>query len=556
MPAFTLSWIDLLMVVLYVIFIVWVGFYVAGKTKTTDDYFLAGRSLTWWLIGFSLFASNVSSSTLVGLSSSAYNTGISVYNYEWMAVVVLIFFIVFFLPFYLKTQVFTMPEFLERRFDSRTRYYFSALLILMNIIIDTAAALYAGALVVQLIYPGIPLWASVVVLGVLAGLYTIAGGLKAVVYTDAVQAILLIIGAVIVSFLAFEHVGSWSAVTAAVPADHLSIVRPASDPTLPWPGLISGVFLLGFYFWGTNQFMVQRTLGAKDLNHGRWGALFAGLLKLPILFIMVLPGIFARLIYTPDTHPAISAALAQNPDLTFPTLMFDLLPVGFRGLIITALVAAIMSSVDSTLNSASTLVTMDFVKKLKPNLDNRALVVVGRVVTFFFMALAIAWAPQIIKFPNIWTYLQQMLAYLAPPVLACFLVGLFWKRANRTSAFVGLIVGHLAAAAIFIVAVTGGIVIQTGPFSAEAAALVAAGVPVLHFLYLPPILLAVSIVTMVVVSLMGEAPDAAMVNEMTWSPAFFHEESKEMALLPWYLNYRIQATALIAVTAVIVILFW
>jgi SSS family transporter len=356
MPQFQLAAPDLVMVALYVVF--------ARRTQTTDDYFLAGRSLTWWLIGFSLFASNVSSSTLVGLSSFAFSSGISVYNYEWMAALVLIVLLVFFLPLYLKTGVYTMPEFLERRFDQRSRYYFSALLILMNIVIDTAAALYAGGLVVQILYPQIPLWQSVTVLGLLAGVYTVAGGLKAVVYTDAVQAVLLLVGALLVAVLSFQAVGgSWPDVVARIPAEDLSIVRPASDPVMPWPGLVTGVFLLGFYFWGTNQFMVQRTLGARDLGHARGGALFGGLLKLPIIFIMVLPGIFGRLLYPEADYPA----LAENPDLIFPTLMFDLLPVGVRGLIVTALIAAIMSSVDSTLNSASTLVTMDFVKKLRPD---------------------------------------------------------------------------------------------------------------------------------------------------------------------------------------------
>ena len=207
MPQFELAAPDLVMVLLYVVFIVGLGFYFAKRTETTDDYFLAGRSLTWWLIGFSLFASNVSSSTLMGLSSAAFSSGISVYNYEWMAALVLIVFLVFFLPFYLKTRVYTMPEFLERRFDQRSRYYFSALLIMMNIMIDTAAALYAGALVVQILYPQIPLWQSVVVLGIVAGMYTIAGGLKAVVYTDAVQAVLLLIGASLVAVLSFNAIG-------------------------------------------------------------------------------------------------------------------------------------------------------------------------------------------------------------------------------------------------------------------------------------------------------------------------------------------------------------
>ncbi len=553
MPQFQLAAPDLVMVALYVVFIVALGFYFARRTKTTDDYFLAGRSLTWGLIGFSLFASNVSSSTLVGLSSAAYGSGISVYNYEWMAALVLIVFLVFFLPFYLKTQVFTMPEFLERRFDQRSRYYFSLLLIVLNITVDTAGALYAGALVVQIVYPAAPLWASVVVLGVLAGIYTIAGGLKAVVYTDAVQAVLLLLGSVLVAILSFNAIGgSWSAVTAVVPADDLSIVRPISDPVLPWPGLVTGVFLLGFYFWGTNQFMVQRTLAAKDLNHGRWGALFAGLLKLPVIFIMVLPGIFGRLLYPAAEYPR----LAENTDLIFPTLMFDLLPVGVRGLIMTALVAAIMSSVDSTLNSASTLVTMDFIKKLKPRASNRALVIAGRVVTFVFMGLAILWAPQIVKFPNIWTYLQQMLAYLAPPIVACFFGGVFWKRANGNGALAALVAGHLAAAVIFGLALSRSIIVQTHALSPEQLQMAQAGTPVIHFLYLAPILLAISLLAMAVVSLATAKPPAEVVRTLTWSPALLAEETPALALLPWYKNYRYQSVAMLVVIALFVIAWW
>jgi SSS family solute:Na+ symporter len=553
MPQFRLTAPDLLMVLLYVVFIVSLGFYFARRTKTTDDYFLAGRTLTWWLIGFSLFASNVSSSTLVGLSSAAFSSGISVYNYEWMAALVLIVFLVFFLPFYLKTRVFTMPEFLERRFDQRSRYYFSALLVVLNITVDTAGALYAGALVIQIVYPQIPLWQSVIVLGILAGVYTIAGGLKAVVYTDAVQAVLLLIGSCLVAVLSFNAIGgSWSAVTAAVPAADLSIVRPASDPVLPWPGLVTGVFLLGFYFWGTNQFMVQRTLGAKDLHHGRWGALFAGLLKLPIIFIMVLPGIFGRLLYSADAYPA----LAENPDLIFPTLMFDLLPVGVRGLIITALVAAIMSSVDSTLNSASTLVTMDFIKKIKPSVPNHRLVIAGRIVTFMFMALAILWAPQIVRFPNIWTYLQQMLAYLAPPIVTCFFAGVFWKRANGNGALAALAVGHLAAAIIFGLALSGSIIIQTQALTPDQLEMVASGTPVIHFLYLAPILLVTSLIAMVVASLTTAKPDQEVVRSLTWSPALLAEEGPTLRQLPWYKNYRYQSAAMIVLIAIFVIIWW
>jgi SSS family solute:Na+ symporter len=550
MPTFAFSWLDLVVVFLYVVFIVWLGLYLVRRMQTADDYFLAGRSLTWWLIGFSLFASNVSSSTLLGLASSAYGTGIAVYNYEWMATLVLIFFVVFILPFYLRTRVYTIPEFLERRFDGRARLYFSGLLIVLNILVDTAGALYAGALVLKILYPEVPIWMAVGLLGFLAGLYTVAGGLKAVVYTDAVQAVLLLLGALLVAVFSFQAVGSWEVVTQRVPVRDLSIILPADDPVLPWPGLVTGVFLLGFYFWCTNQFMVQRVLGARDMNHGRWGSLFAGLLKLPVLFIMVLPGIFARILYPPEQFPM----LAANTDLIYPTLLFDLLPVGIRGLVITALVAAIMSSVDSTLNSASTLVTMDFIRRFKQR-DSHALVGTGRWVTAVFMALAILWAPQIVRFPNLWTYLQAMLAYLSPPVVACFLMGIFWKRATRGSAFVGLLVGHLAATVFLVLNLTDRLIIQTGPLTAEQQALVAAGVPVLHFLYLPPILLVISKIAIAVASLLQPPPPPEVVKELTWSPEFFRQESRELADLPWYKNYRLQALGLLLLIAWILIWF-
>lgn len=551
MPEFRLETADFLMVGLYVVGIIVLGVYIARRTETTSDYFLAGRSLTWWLIGLSLFASNVSSSTFIGLSSAAFSSGISVFNYEWMAAVVLVLFLIFLLPFYLKSSVYTLPEFLEKRFDHRARYYFSALQVLMYVAIDAAAALYAGALVVQTMYPQVPLWQPALVLGTLAGLYTIAGGLKAVVYTDAVQAILLLAGACIISVVAFQAVGgNWPAISAQIPASDLSLVRPLSDPVLPWPGLLTGVFLLGFYFWGMNQFMVQRALGAKDLNHGRWGALFAGLLKLPVIFIIVLPGIFGRLLYPPAEFPA----LATNPDLIFPTLMFDLLPVGIRGLILAALLAAIMSSLDSILNAASTLVTMDFVRKFKPDAPNQALVVIGRGVTALFMVLAIVWAPQIVNFPNIWTYLQQMLAYLAPPIVACFAIGVFWKRATAAGAVAALVVGHTAAAVIFALALFDVVVVQTQALTTVESQLVAAGTPVIHFLYVAPIVFAVSAAALILVSLATPVPDPDRIRELTWSRSMFHDH--ELRGVPFYQDYRYLSLALLLLTFAFVAAWW
>nr|VFJ44701.1 MAG: solute:Na+ symporter, SSS family [Candidatus Kentron sp. DK]VFJ44875.1 MAG: solute:Na+ symporter, SSS family [Candidatus Kentron sp. DK] len=530
MAKFQLETVDLIMVAGYILLIVWLGFYFSRRLKTSDDYFLAGRSLTWWLIGFSLLASNMSSSSLIGMAGEAYadGRGISVFNYEWMAAVVLVVSVVFFFPLYLRARVFTMPEFLGRRFDDRSRYYFSAITILGNIFIDTAAALYAGSLVIQIIYPDVPVWVSMLVLAALAGLYTVAGGLAAVVYTDAIQAVLLLTGATLITFLAFREAGSWSAVTTITPPEMLSLIRPMDDPIMPWPGLITGVFLLGFYFWTNNQFMVQRVLGAKDLDHARRGALFAGFLKLPLIVIMVLPGTFARVIYGPTG--------LERPDMAFPMMMFDLLPAGLRGIILTALIAAIMSSVDSTLHSASTLVTMDFVRKLRPAASEKTLVWSGRLTTGLFMILAAAWAPVIVRFDTLWQYLQSVLAYLSPPIVACFLLGVFWRRANRHGAFAALIVGHLAALAIFILKDYLGVV-------------------AFHFLYIPPILLALCVLVIVAVSLASGRPDPERIAPYLWTPGLFRGESASLAGSAWYRNYRWLSVILLAGTAMVVWVF-
>ncbi|MEJ2006442.1 MAG: sodium/solute symporter, partial [Cyclobacteriaceae bacterium] len=249
-----------------------------------------------------LFAANIGSNTLIGLASDAYQTNVAVYNYEWMAAVVLVFFAIFFLPFYLRSKVYTMPEFLERRYDVRSRYLFSAITIIGNVIIDTASGLYAGNLILKIVFPGMPSWMIIAILAFAAAAYTIPGGLSSVVHTEVIQAVLLIFGSMLLTYFCFVEVGGWQGMIDGInqlqpkgkdAEEVLSLVKPASDEQLPWTGLLLGVPLLGFYFWANNQFMVQRVLSAKDLNHGRWGALFAGLLKLPVLFIMVIPGVMA-----------------------------------------------------------------------------------------------------------------------------------------------------------------------------------------------------------------------------------------------------------------------
>jgi len=524
--SFNLHTVDLVIIGVYFVFVVLLGLYLSRTHETAEDYFLAGRSMVWPIIGLSLFASNISSTTLVGLAGEAYSTGISVFNYEWMAAVILVFFAVFYLPTVLRSKVFTMPELLERRFDSRARSYFSALTIFLNILVDTAGSLYAGALVIQLILPDVPIWQTVAVLAVLAGIYTAAGGLAAVIYTDALQAVLLVIGSTLITFYALEQVGGWATVVDQISPEKLSLIRPPGDPGVPWPGLVTGVVLLGFYFWCTNQFMAQRLLSAKDEFHGRVGALFAGFLKLPVLFIMVLPGTMAILLY-----PELPRA-----DLVYPTLMFDLLPVGILGLVVAGFIAALMSQIDSTLNSASTLVTMDFVSKYRPDMTPHQLMRVGQVITLLFMALAVIWAPQIASFDSLFKYLQQVLSYAVSPVLALFLIGFFWKGASAFGAIVTLVVGTLAGIAMFV--------------AIEIFALAE-----LHFLYVAPILFVFSTAVLVIFSALRPDADATAAEEYCWSLARFREDNAALKKLPLTHDYRVYAAALLAGTAVLVYSF-
>ncbi|MDE2486049.1 MAG: sodium:solute symporter [Alphaproteobacteria bacterium] len=515
--------IDVAIVVAYLLGIVLFGLVLSRRKASSEDFFLASRNSSWPIIGLALLASNISSTTLVGLAGQTYATGISVYDYEWTAGVTLAFFCVFFLPFLLRARLYTMPEFLERRYNRFCRTYFSGLTLFLNIVVDTASALYGGSLLLSLIFPHTPLSLIVAVMAVFAGVYTIAGGLKAVIYTEVVQAILLFGASTVISLAAFHKAGGWGSVMSRVDPAKLSLIRPLGDPGVPWLGLLTGVPLLGFYFWCTNQFMVQRILSAKDENHGRWGALFAGFLKLPVLFLMVLPGAAALLIY-----PRLPRA-----DLVYPTLMFDLLPTGLLGLAVAGFLAALMSSIASTFNSASTLFTMDFVRPWRSDLSSRALVRIGRGATFTFGLLAVLWAPQIQHFASLWQYLQAILAYVAPPVVALYLVGVFWPRANGQGATAALLVGLVLGGVLFVLDVLLHVIH-------------------LHFLYVAPILFLASAGVLVAVSLATPRDPADKTEGLIWTPEIFRAESVALRGQPLWANYRVIAVVLLAVTALIV----
>ncbi|ETX29851.1 sodium:solute symporter [Roseivivax isoporae] len=516
--------LDITVLVLYFLVVIAIGVWVSRRTESGEDLFLAGRTLTWGVVGFSLFASNISSTTLIGLTGAAYTTGIATSAYEWMAGIPLIALAFIFAPLFFKAKVTTIPEWLERRFDRRARLYFSGVTIVLTVIVDTAGGLYAGGVVVKTFFPGIPIWQTCVALGIFAGLYTAGGGLKAVVYTDVLQAVVLILGCAAMTFILFGQMGfSWEQVKASMPdPDHLRLVQPLSDETLPWTGLFFGVPLLGFWYWVTNQYIVQRVLGARDLREAQRGAILGGFLKIIPMFIMVLPGAMAITV-VPDL---------SNADMVFPTITTTVLPAGLTGLVLAGLVAAIMSSVDSTLNSSSTLIGHDFLDVGKR--EEREQRRIGQITTLVLMVIAVVWAPFIADMGGLWDYLQQMFSVLVPPVVAIFVLGALWTRGTNSAAFITLWGGHLIAIGVFI--------------------LTQVGIWPIHFTANVGLMTAVSCAIFVIVSLNTSHDEDEEVEGATWTP-----DMATMALsddAPIWANVKIWAWLLAASMLAILVLFW
>ena len=516
--------LDLWILGIYFLIVIGIGVWVSRRTESGDDLFLAGRTLAWGVVGFSLFASNISSTTLIGLTGAAYTTGIASSAYEWMSGIALILLAFIFAPLFFKARVTTIPEWLENRFDRRARLYFSGITIVLTVIVDTAGGLYAGGVVVQTFFPDIPIWQTCVGLGIFAGIYTATGGLRAVVYTDVLQAVVLIVGSAAMTFILFSQLGfSWEAVRESLPdPDHLSMVKPRSDETLPWTGLFLGVPLLGFWYWVTNQYIVQRVLGARSLRDAQRGAILAGFLKIIPMFIMVLPGAMAI-----SVVPNL-----ENADMVFPTITTTVLPAGLTGLVLAGLVAAIMSSVDSTLNSSSTLIAHDFmnVGDKDPHEQRN----IGRITTLVLMIVAVLWAPFIDDMGGLWDYLQQAFSILVPPVVAIFILGALWKRGTGDAAFMTLAIGHAVSIALFIAT-------QMGAWP-------------LHFTANVGVMTAVSALVFVVVSLAGSPEPADKVEATTWSPEMATESLRDDA--PFYANVRVWAVLLALSMLAILIAFW
>ncbi len=428
-----LNWVDIGVFVVFVCFVVGTSLYKSRKKKeTTEDYFLAGRTLFWYLIGFSLIASNISTEQFVGMSGqSAGHVGMAVASYEWIAAITLVFVAIFFLPKFLKSGIFTLPEFLEHRYNPIPRAIMAFYTVIIYVAVTIAAVLYSGGLTLHTIF-GIDLTTAVWIIGIIAAFYTTYGGLRAVVWADLIQGSALIIGGVLTMILGFIAVGGVSNFLQAN-ADRLHMILPSDHIEIPWTALIVGIWIPNFYYWGFNQYIMQRTLGAKSLRQGQRGVIFAASLKLLIPFIVIFPGIMALQLYKDQL---------STPDQAYPLLIKNLIPAGLRGFMFAAIFGAIMSSLDSMLNSASTIFTMDLYKRhFKKHASSKSLITVGRIMTVVFVLIGCLIAPQLgnPKFKGIFHYIQDFQGYISPGILAAFVFGIIFKRAPPSAAITALI---------------------------------------------------------------------------------------------------------------------
>ncbi|MBO2544117.1 sodium:solute symporter [Salegentibacter sp. BDJ18] len=431
---------DWIAISLYFLVLAGIAFWVIRKKQSnTEDYFLAGRNVGWFVVGASIFASNIGSEHVVGLAGAGAGNKLPMLIYEIQAWVVLILGWVF-LPFYARSGVFTMPEFLEKRFDARSRWVLSVFSIIAYVLTKISVTIYAGGIVVSALL-GINFWTGALSTVILTGIYTVLGGMRAVVYTETLQAIILVLGAAALTFIGLDEVGGWASMKETVTPEYLNMWRSASDPDFPWPSLLITSTIVGIWYWCTDQYIVQRALTAKNIKEGRRGTIFGALLKLLPVFLFLIPGIIAlTLKMRGELH-------WDSPDEAFPVLMSNLLPSGLRGLVAAGLLAALMSSLASVFNSCSTLFTVDIYKKLRPNTPEKKLVRTGQIATVIIVIIGIIWIPIMANISGVlYEYLQKVQSYIAPPITAVFLLGIFYKRINAQGAFVTLVVGFIVGA--------------------------------------------------------------------------------------------------------------
>lgn len=510
--------IDWLFVVLYLLVIGAVSIWSIRKSKeTTSDYFLANRNLGWFVIGASILASNVGSEHIVGLAGSAAKSGAVLGHYELHSYIVLILGWVF-VPFYIRSSVYTMPEFLEKRFNPQARRLLTIIQLISYVIAKASVTIFAGALVFNQ-FLGVDFWTGAIILVVVTGVYTIFGGLHAVMYTEAIQAIVLLSGSFLLLVFGLREVGGWDSLMQSLPKEKLNMFLPLSDPEFPWLGILFASPIVGVWYWCTDQHIVQRCLAAKNEQEARRGTIFAALLKLLPFFIFLIPGLIA---YTLSAQGKIQL---DDANAAFPVMVKAVMPIGLRGVLAGGLLAALMGSLASVYNACSTLYTIDIYKKSHPNATEKELVRVGRIATAVIVLMGMAWIPMMGRIDSgLYNYLQSVQSYLAPPISAVFLLGVFFKRLNAQGAYTSMVAGFILGMAKLSLQIFKDSLAPSGYLYQFAT---------MNFLYFCIWLFLFSIVVFVTISLMTAAPSEEKVKGLTFSTTVAEDKAASRATWNW-----------------------
>lgn len=544
--------LDWIVITLYFVLIGWVAWWYGRHQKDSVDYFLAGRNAGWIIIGSSIFTSNIGSEHIVGLAGQGAATGMAMAHWElhaWCLIVLAGLFV----PFYYKSGVQTIPEFLERRFNARTRTILSCVSLVAYVFTKVSVTVYAGAIVFQALLPdtfGSPqnaFWVGAFFTVIVTGIYTVFGGMRAIMYTATPQAVIILLGSFVITGIGLSKLGGWGELVTVcrANADNFALWRPLSDPGFPWLGVLIASPIIGLWYWCTDQYIVQRALSAKDLPTARRGALFGGLLKIWPVLIFLIPGMIGwalhqkGIIQLPFKLSGGVSTGVIDGDQVFPTLVKLLLPAGIRGLIVACLLAALMSSLASLFNSSASLFTVDIYEKLRPGQSAQHLLLVGRIATGVVVGLGIVWIPVMAKISGggLYQYLQSVQGYLAPPITAVFFLGLFWTRINATGATWGLAGGFvLGMMKLTVQAFYGQGKIQEPAFLAWIGDF--------NFLYATGVLFAASAIMMVVASLLTPPPPDEKIRGLTYGS--IHKEAAAEIRQSWDLGNKVMAGVIVA----------
>lgn len=552
-----MHWLDWIVIALYFVVIGWVAWWYGRHQRDSIDYFLAGRNAGWVVIGASIFTSNIGSEHIVGLAGQGASTGMAMAHWElhaWCLVVLAGLFV----PFYYKAGVQTIPEFLEKRFSARTRWILSCVSLVAYVFTKVSVTVYAGAIVFQALLPDISLtlggqtlnafWIGAFTTVIVTGVYTVFGGMRAIMSTATPQAVIILFGSAVITTIGLSKLGGWGELVATCRANaaHFALWRPLADPDFPWLGILIASPIVGLWYWCTDQYIVQRVLSARNLAIARRGALFGGLLKVWPVLIFVVPGMIGWALHQKGIIqlPFKPGTEVIDGDQVFPSLVRLLLPAGIRGLIVACLLAALMSSLASLFNSSASLFTVDIYEKLRPGQSERHLLTVGRIATATVVVLGIVWIPVMARISGggLYQYLQSVQGYLAPPITAVFFLGLFWKRINSHGATWGLAAGF----------VLGMIKLTIQAFFGSGAGKMAnpawlAAIGDFNFLYATGLLFAASAVIIVGASLLTPPPPEEKVRGLTYGS--IHHEAAEEIRRSWDTTNKVLAGVILALVA-------